>query len=330
MTEHQFGGPWTEEKLARLRKYLQAYMTIFSRNRRAAYFNAIYVDAFAGTGFRLVTASASEEADSLFDVSVDSDADSLRKGSAYVALDTTPPFAKYVFIEHNNEHVRELERLRTLFPGVADRIALVAEDANSYLSRWCRETNWQKNRAVVFLDPYGMQVEWSTISAMAVTQAIDLWILFPLGVGVNRLLLKDRPPEGPWADRLTTLFGTDEWHQAFYRPSGQQSLFGGPPETVKDADFESISKFWVQRLQTVFPQVAPKPLPLVELSKRTHLPPELCCIESKGCQDSSQDCTRDLVEVTYASKDYHRMDRCHLEPHYGMFQNQHRLQTLLC
>ena len=35
MAEPQFGGPWTEEKLIRLRKYLQAYMNIFSKNPRA-------------------------------------------------------------------------------------------------------------------------------------------------------------------------------------------------------------------------------------------------------------------------------------------------------
>ena len=59
MGEHRFGGPWTEEKLARLKKYLHAYMTIFSRNPRAAYFKAIYADAFAGTGFRHAVAVAS-------------------------------------------------------------------------------------------------------------------------------------------------------------------------------------------------------------------------------------------------------------------------------
>jgi hypothetical protein len=42
------------------------------------------------------------------------------------------------------------------------------------LKKWCKERNWQKERAVVYLDPYGMQVEWSTIEALAATKAIDL------------------------------------------------------------------------------------------------------------------------------------------------------------
>jgi three-Cys-motif partner protein len=112
----------------------------------------------------------------------------------------------------------------------------------------------------VFLDPYGMQVEWATIATMGATRAIDLWVLFPLGVGVNRLLLKNRPPEGPWASRLTRIFGTTDWLPAFYRESEQRSLFGYPPDVVKDADFASISSFWLARLKTVFAEVALNPL----------------------------------------------------------------------
>jgi three-Cys-motif partner protein len=263
MTEQRFGGPWTEEKLARLKKYLHAYMRIFSRNRRAAYFQSVYVDAFAGTGFRKDPALETGVTDTLFDdVVSDTDADTLRKGSAQVALETEPPFARYVFIEHTQDYAQELTRLRGLFPSLSHRIQIVREDANEYLTKWCGTTDWSKTRAVVFLDPYGMQVDWATIAAMGSTQGIDLWILFPLGVGVNRLLLKGGPPRGAWADRLSRIFGTDAWYSAFYHASGQQKLFGGTPEVVKDADFERIAQFWVERLKTVFPAVAPSPLPL--------------------------------------------------------------------
>ena len=263
MTEHQFGGPWTEEKLSRLRKYLHAYMKIFAPGKRGAYYRPIYVDAFAGTGFRKDPSPQDEVRDTLFnDVASDADADALRKGSAQVALETTPSFAEYVFIEHAPAHVQELNRLRSRFPLLAQRIRVVREDANEYLREWCATTDWSKTRAVVFLDPYGMQVEWATITAMGRTQGIDLWILFPLGVGVNRLLLKGGPPRGPWADRLTRIFGTEAWQNAFYRQSGQQGLFGGQPDTVKDTDFKQIARFWVDCLRTVFPEVAPKPLPL--------------------------------------------------------------------
>jgi three-Cys-motif partner protein len=97
-------------------------------------------------------------------------------------------FPEYIFIEHNEEHAENLSDLRRRFPNIVRRIKIIPEDANVYLLKWCRETDWNKMRAVVFLDPYGMQVEWATIEAMAGTKSIDLWVLFPLGVGVNRFL----------------------------------------------------------------------------------------------------------------------------------------------
>ena len=263
MAEPQFGGPWTEEKLIRLRKYLQAYMNIFSKNPRAKLLKTIYVDAFAGTGFRKGFSAQVSTNDLLFDdVTADSDADALRKGSTQVALEITPPFAEYIFIEHNEAHAANLSRLRQQFSRIAQRIKIIAEDANVYLLQWCKTTDWQSTRAVVFLDPYGMQVEWATIEAMAKTKSIDLWILFPLGVGVNRLLMKGRLPEGPWADRLTRIFGTDGWQEAFYHESNQPNLFTESPDVIKDADFKTIAMYWVARLESVFADVARNPLSL--------------------------------------------------------------------
>jgi three-Cys-motif partner protein len=52
-SDHRFGGEWTEDKLSRLWKYLHAYTTIFTKNKWAARLTTTYVDAFAGTGYRL-------------------------------------------------------------------------------------------------------------------------------------------------------------------------------------------------------------------------------------------------------------------------------------
>src|SRR5206468_3120179 len=104
---------------------------------------------------------------------------------------------------------------------------------NEVLKQWCQHTNWQEHRAVVFLDPYGMQVEWATIEAIAKTSAIDLWILFPLGMAVNRLLTRKEPPPKNWADALTRFFGNDEWRQEFYTKKKERMLFGGDEETER-------------------------------------------------------------------------------------------------
>lgn len=54
--EHRFGGDWTEQKLGILERYLEAYL-IALKNQN---FYKIYIDAFAGTGYRSDTAPADE------------------------------------------------------------------------------------------------------------------------------------------------------------------------------------------------------------------------------------------------------------------------------
>ena len=51
--QHEFGGPWTQDKLRCVQEYLSAYRRIFTINPGARYFRTVYVDAFAGTGYRL-------------------------------------------------------------------------------------------------------------------------------------------------------------------------------------------------------------------------------------------------------------------------------------
>ncbi len=258
MGKHVFGGEWTQEKLSRLEKYLKAYTTIFKSNRQARYFTTSYVDAFAGTGSRQVP-EGRKTADTamLFDLD-DADARSFQQGSANIALNTEPGFDHYIFIEANRPFAGELETLKSRFPEKSIRVE--SRDANSYLQDWCRKTDWRRNRAVVFLDPYGMEVEWPTMAAIASTEAIDVWILFPLGQAVNRLLTKKHEPPKPWAERLTKFFGTEDWRNEFYKPSGQLSLLGDAEDVERNASFDSIGEFFLNRLDEIFEGVSRCPL----------------------------------------------------------------------
>lgn len=259
--QHRFGGPWTEEKLERVRKYLAAYTTIFAKNPRAQKLTPIYVDAFAGTGYR-TKPERPDDRTTLFAELTEPEAEGFLKGSAQIALEVEPPFHRYIFVEKDAERASELEELKKQFQEKAASIQIVQQDANTYLKEWCRNTDWQKCRAVVFLDPYGMQVDWGLIEAFANTQAVDLWILFPLGVAVNRLLTRADEPHREWANALTRIFGTDEWRDAFYSRKTENTLFGTEETTSKDADFDQIGRFFVERLKTVFAAVTENPLPL--------------------------------------------------------------------
>ena len=91
MPVHRFGGGWTTDKLERVRKYLAAYTTIFARNPRAQKLTPVYVDAFAGTGYR----SKPHQLDAhtpLFAELTEPETDDFLKGSARIALEVEPPF----------------------------------------------------------------------------------------------------------------------------------------------------------------------------------------------------------------------------------------------
>jgi three-Cys-motif partner protein len=258
---HRFGGRWTNEKLERVRKYLLEYTKIFEGNERARYFTTIYVDAFAGTGSRIASKSSRTQ-DPMLEFEDDSDREEFLKGSARIALEIEPPFKKYLFVERSAKRAKELEQLKADYPDKASSIEIKPGDANTLLKTWCKNFDRVKNRAVVFLDPYGMQVDWDLLVAIANTQAIDLWVLFPLGAAVSRLLTRREQPPDEWAKALTRTFGTEEWRDTFYKRQIQQTLFGEQEFVEKDADFEQIGHFFIQRLKTIFTSVAPHYLPL--------------------------------------------------------------------
>jgi three-Cys-motif partner protein len=258
-SENRFGGDWTEEKLKRLELYLPAYMKIMKRNPRAQFFKTIYVDAFAGSGYRV---PKNVEKLSAVDELADPEVQGFLKGSPVIALDTEPAFDKYLFIERDPEFARQLQGLKSKYSDKAERIQIVNSEANTYLQDWCNQVDWSTHRAVVFLDPFGMQVEWKTLEALARTQAIDLWLLVPLGIGIMRLLKKNELPPKAWADALTKAMGTTAWRQEFYIQRTVRTLFGDEESEIRNADFEKISKFFVNRLDTIFAGVAPNSLPL--------------------------------------------------------------------
>ncbi len=86
-----------------------------------------------------------------------------------------------------------------------------------------------------------------------------MWLLFPLGIGVNRLLTKSGDiPEG-WRRRLDLLLGTEDWYDEFYRVEREPTLFGGEHEHVVKATTATIGRYFVNRLRTVFAGVAQEP-----------------------------------------------------------------------
>lgn len=257
---HRFGGGWTDTKLEVIAGYLRAYTTALQdKPSKDDPFRKAYIDAFAGTGYREARqGDGTSKKDLLFPDLAAAEPQALLDGSARIALKNQPRFDRYLFIESSEQRCGLLEALKDEFPELADGIDVRRGDANSEIQKICSK-NWRSARAVLFLDPYGMQVEWETIVAVAKTKAIDTWILFPLGIGVNRLLKKSGDIPDSWRRCLDRLLGTKAWFDEFYKVRKTTTLFGVEEETVKQASTESIGRYFVERLRSVFFAVSDKP-----------------------------------------------------------------------
>lgn len=241
-----FGGGWTSRKLGYLEEYLRTYLTAL---KNQYFFNTIYIDAFAGSGSWGRTNDAAGQ-ESLLSFA-EGESEGFVEGSAIRAVKLSPGFDRYCFIEMDNNRLSELKK--KIPESVHDKCHFHHGEANKVLLNLCANTDWSRTRAVVFLDPYGMQVPWSTIVEISKTKAIDLWWLFPLGQGVNRLLRRDGQISDTNRDKLNEIFGADDWYEQFYEPSKQTSFLDDSEAVNKTATFDSLSEYVHRRLSGVFP-----------------------------------------------------------------------------
>lgn len=236
-----FGGSWTEQKLDVLAKYLGAYTTALKRQP----FELLYIDAFAGAGRSRPRRQQSGRPES--DDGARDD-ESYRDGSPRIAL-RTGGFDRYVFIEKAGRQARQLAHLRTDFPELDEAIEILPGDANEIVPGLCRSVRWSGWRGVIFIDPYGMQLDWSTLEAIAATRALDVWLLVPIGA-INRLLVRSGRLSPGWEKRLNRTLGTSDWRTVLYSESPQLTL-NGSTELIK----QPLSKLlWFEkaRLEGIF------------------------------------------------------------------------------
>ncbi len=258
MSSHDFGGPWTERKLSVVRRYLETYAQALKKQP----FERLYIDAFAGSGDRT---NKRLESQPLLDLP---ELDAIAKGSARLALEVEPPFDRYVLIEKAAHRASELSALLEEYPGRS--VAIVNADANEAIADVCRGTNWRATRGVVFLDPYGLQVAWETLVRISETRALDVWILFPTGMGLNRLLTKDGKIPAEWQEVLDRFIGTADWRETFYTVEETTDLFGAlDRRVIKTAAAEKFEAFLLDRLKSIFPVVMERGVPLTNSRGQT-------------------------------------------------------------
>lgn len=241
--KHSFGGPWTQIKLDLLRRYLVSFNTALKDRPSAAHrFSRIYIDAFAGTGECEIRTD---------EYSVETIA-----GSAKIALETLPAFDEIHLIDLNPQHIDELAKLAGKYTAT---VRIHHDDANIAVNN-ILQRNWRMARGVLFLDPYGMTVPWSTLERIASTRALDVWYLFPLSATYRQAANDFNKVDQGKSDALDAVLGTPIWRDRFYRVSGQGGLLEAEEDRVRVFGPEDIAEFVHERLRGVFEGWVSEPL----------------------------------------------------------------------
>lgn len=256
-------GPWAKDKLDRLSKYLHAYTTIMKEQHWCRGYH--YIDAFAGPGEHEIRQQKSDKRhdaqQALLEVSSyggeQVEQQQFLAGSPRVALDIQFPFTNYVFVERSPERIAALEQMKSDY-GDGRRIYIRQEDCTKYLrDKVANNTklDWQTNRALVFLDPFGMQVGWQTVADLAATKAIEVFLNFPVGMAIQRLLLR-QPDKFTDAQRqrLDDYFGSPDWKEVLYKP--RKTLFGDEAQDKIDSSGIALLNWYRGRLRSVFTHVS--------------------------------------------------------------------------
>ncbi len=266
-------GPWAEEKLKCLEGYLNAYTKVLLNQTWCD--ARIYIDAFAGAGQAPLRKSGKKEKDKqshLFDEFPDvfegEEETTYIKGSPTVALEILHPFTHYFFIEHRPDNVAKLQELKNESV-VGSAIEILEDDANVAIIKNILANDsfdWKKDRGVVFLDPFGMQVVWGTVEAIAATRALEIIINLPVGTTLQRLF----PRSGKFTEekrrRLDDYFGSPEWYEIIYEKT--PGLFGDELNKANESG-RRLAQWYQSRLKKLFGLASPARL--IKNSQGGHL-----------------------------------------------------------
>ncbi len=217
-------GEWSEAKLNILREYVKPYMQILNKHHPLF---PVYIDAFADRGQHISRRTKE-----------------IVPGSPLHALRIIPRFKEYYFIDIDPKKVEDLKRLvRTELKGYESplpEVHILEGDSNSILKHEVlpKITHSSYRRALCFLDPYGMHLDWEVIKMAGELKTVDIFVNFSI-MDMNRNVLRRDPDKVDSKEirRMNLFWGDESWKDIAYYRGGD--LFGHPEKVsnkeIKDA-----------------------------------------------------------------------------------------------
>ena len=272
-TQKSWGGQWTEDKLDCFEKYVKAYLTIMNKHRDKNKWQLFYFEGFAGSGDREKDIDTAIEENnhtvtqlSLFDEipSVVQERPQYRGAAERVVLmeQKTRGFDYYYFIEKSETNLTRLEFKLNKYETVGRKVFRPGDANSEVLNMAGYMRSHPEAKVLCLLDPYGMSVKWSTITALAGT-GVDLWILVPTGMIVSRLIQNNGQLRYP--QKLEEFFGLPAKviHDTFYiHPTYQPMLFDGESGMIQKRKniINEIINLYCEQLGSLFSFVTHDPL----------------------------------------------------------------------
>lgn len=229
-------GYWSEVKLDIIREYAGAYSTIMSAQENLYH---VYIDAFAGAGIHISKTSGQ-----------------LIAGSPTNALNITPSFREFYYIDLDGEKIDLLKQL----VGQREDVHIYEGDCNDILLKdvFPKVRYKDYRRGLCLLDPYGLHLNWEVIATAGNMKSIDIFLNFPI-MDMNRNALWRNPDKvGELSTaRMNSFWGDDSWRNIAY--TTQRNFLG----LLEKEDNQAVVEGFKKRLKEVagFLHV-PDPIPM--------------------------------------------------------------------
>lgn len=198
----RLSGDWATEKL----DYLRRYIDVFETSMRNKWDERNYIDLFTGPGKNHVRETGL-----------------ILLGSPLIALNTRYPFTGYFFIDSSEEYTFALDQ-RCINSQHYSNIVIRSGDCNVLIDDifMTLKKSERSSLNLAFLDPEGLELQWSTVAKLASVRRMDLIIHYSQ-TGLNRAM-----PDAFESNEQTMIdrfFGGLEWREIYKKYKRREEQF---------------------------------------------------------------------------------------------------------
>ncbi len=163
-------GLWADQKY----KLVGGYCEIFTTGMKNLWDELIYVDLFAGAGYARIK-----------------DTNKIRMSSALISMSVNHKFSKYILCEEDEKCFTALRtRVEMHYPDL--NVEFIKGDSNGNINEIIKaipkHTTEKKVLRFCFVDPFSLNLKFTTIKKLANVGKIDFLILLALYMDANRNL----------------------------------------------------------------------------------------------------------------------------------------------